>query len=72
MKWKCMLAASLVATAGFGVSAAQAEDSVAVIVKATTSEYWQWVFKGAEDAGKQLGGQSQKQRLPGTGHGLPQ
>ena len=26
-----------------------------VIVKATTSEYWQWVFKGAEDAGKLLG-----------------
>ena len=26
-----------------------------MIVKATTSEYWQWVFKGAEDAGKQLG-----------------
>ena len=24
-------------------------------MKATTSEYWQWVFKGAEDAGKQLG-----------------
>ncbi|MBV9702454.1 MAG: substrate-binding domain-containing protein [Methylobacteriaceae bacterium] len=26
-----------------------------MIVKATTSEYWQWVFKGAEDAGKELG-----------------
>src|SRR5476651_2310215 len=34
---------------------ARAADSVAVIVKATTSEYWQWVFKGAEAAGKQLG-----------------
>jgi ribose transport system substrate-binding protein len=55
MKWKYTLAASLVAAAGIGASAAQAEDSVAVIVKATTSEYWQWVFKGAEDAGKQLG-----------------
>ena len=38
-----------------GVSSAQAEDTIAVIVKATTSEYWQWVFKGAEAAGKQLG-----------------
>ena len=34
---------------------ARAADSVAVIVKATTSEYWQWVFKGAEAAGKELG-----------------
>jgi len=64
MKWKCMLAASLAATAGFGVSAAQAEDSVAVIVKATTSEYWQWVFKGAEDAGKQLGVKIEKLGTP--------
>lgn len=38
-----------------GVTPASAEDTVAVIVKATTSEYWQWVFKGAEDAGRQLG-----------------
>lgn len=36
-------------------SAVNAEDTVAVIVKATTSEYWQWVFKGAEAAGKDLG-----------------
>jgi ribose transport system substrate-binding protein len=34
---------------------AHAADSIAVIVKATTSEYWQWVFKGAEAAGKELG-----------------
>ena len=37
------------------VSAVHAEPTVAVIVKATTSEYWQWVFKGAEAAGKDLG-----------------
>jgi ribose transport system substrate-binding protein len=37
------------------ISAASAGDTIAVIVKATTSEYWQWVFKGAEAAGKQLG-----------------
>ena len=36
-------------------ASARAEDTIAVIVKATTSEYWQWVFKGAEAAGKQLG-----------------
>lgn len=55
MKLKTILAASIAATAWFGISAAHAQDTVAVIVKATTSEYWQWVFKGAEDAGKQLG-----------------
>jgi len=55
MKLKTILAASVAVTAWIGVSAAHAEDTVAVIVKATTSEYWQWVFKGAEDAGKQLG-----------------
>src|SRR6476619_6281662 len=55
MKWTFMLATSLAAVVGLGQSAAQAEDRVAVIVKATTSEYWQWVFKGAEEAGKQLG-----------------
>lgn len=55
MKLKTILAASIAVTAWIGVSAAHAEDTVAVIVKATTSEYWQWVFKGAEDAGKQLG-----------------
>jgi len=54
---KKLLAASLAAmvVAGTGLGAASAEDTVAVIVKATTSEYWQWVFKGAEAAGKQLG-----------------
>src|SRR5277367_3521615 len=55
MQRKTMLAASLAACACFGLNAAKAEDTVAVIVKATTSEYWQWVFKGAEAAGKQLG-----------------
>ena len=52
---KSILAASAAISALLGVSTAKAEDTVAVIVKATTSEYWQWVFKGAEDAGKQLG-----------------
>jgi ribose transport system substrate-binding protein len=52
---KTMLAASLAGFALIGTGAAHAEDTIAVIVKATTSEYWQWVFKGAEDAGKQLG-----------------
>ncbi len=55
MHRKRLIAASLAAIALFGTTAAQAEDTIAVIVKATTSEYWQWVFKGAEDAGKQLG-----------------
>ena len=55
MKWKLMLAASLALSAFAGVASAQAEPTIAVIVKATTSEYWQWVFKGAEDAGKVLG-----------------
>jgi len=54
MKVKTLLAASvglIVMSAG----SAYAEDTISVIVKATTSEYWQWVFKGAEDAGKALG-----------------
>jgi ribose transport system substrate-binding protein len=55
MQRKAILAASLVVSALMGQTAAHAEDTIAVIVKATTSEYWQWVFKGAEDAGKQLG-----------------
>src|SRR3954469_20250174 len=55
MTRKTVLAASLAAFTLMGVGVAQAEDTIAVIVKATTSEYWQWVFKGAEDAGKQLG-----------------
>jgi len=54
MQRKMMLAALAVSTA-IGMNLAKAEDTVAVIVKATTSEYWQWVFRGAEDAGKQLG-----------------
>ena len=64
MKWKYMFAASLVVTAGMSASVAQAEDRVAVIVKATTSEYWQWVFKGAEEAGKQLGIKIEKLGTP--------
>jgi ribose transport system substrate-binding protein len=47
-----------------GQNAAHAEDTVAVIVKATTSEYWQWVFKGAEDAGKKLGVKVEKLGTP--------
>jgi ribose transport system substrate-binding protein len=48
---------ALATTAALMMSVAQvhAEGTVAVIVKATTSEYWQWVFKGAEQAGKDLG-----------------
>lgn len=52
---KTLLAASAAIFALAGVAPARAEDTVAVIVKATTSEYWQWVFKGAEEAGRQLG-----------------
>ena len=55
MMRKTLLAASAAIFALAGVTPASAEDTVAVIVKATTSEYWQWVFKGAEDAGQQLG-----------------
>jgi len=55
MQRKMILAASVAAFGLMGLSSAHAEDTVAVIVKATTSEYWQWVFKGAEDAGKQIG-----------------
>ncbi|MBV8568352.1 MAG: substrate-binding domain-containing protein [Methylobacteriaceae bacterium] len=55
MQWKTILAASVALSTLVGLHAAEAEDSIAVIVKATTSEYWQWVFKGAEDAGKELG-----------------
>jgi ribose transport system substrate-binding protein len=55
MSRKTVLTASVAAFAMIGASAAQAQDTVAVIVKATTSEYWQWVFKGAEAAGKELG-----------------
>jgi ribose transport system substrate-binding protein len=55
MQRKTILAASLAAFALMGMRTAHAEDTIAVIVKATTSEYWQWVFKGAEDAGAQLG-----------------
>lgn len=55
MKTRLMLAASVTALMLGGLTPSLAEDTVAVIVKATTSEYWQWVFKGAEAAGKQLG-----------------
>jgi ribose transport system substrate-binding protein len=52
---RTMLALSVSGIALVGASTVHAQDTVAVIVKATTSEYWQWVFKGAEAAGKQLG-----------------
>jgi ribose transport system substrate-binding protein len=55
MRSKITCAASFAAFAIIGMPAVHAQDSIAVIVKATTSEYWQWVFKGAEAAGKQLG-----------------
>lgn len=55
MMRKMLLAASAAIFALAGVTPASAEETVAVIVKATTSEYWQWVFKGAEEAGRQLG-----------------
>ncbi|WP_343716297.1 substrate-binding domain-containing protein [Inquilinus sp.] len=55
MKRNVVMAASAAALMVAGMTTARAADTVAVIVKATTSEYWQWVFKGAEDAGKQLG-----------------
>jgi ribose transport system substrate-binding protein len=64
MKYKMILAASLAVSALIGQNAAYAEDSIAVIVKATTSEYWQWVFKGAEEAGKQLGVKVEKLGTP--------
>ena len=64
MQRKTILAASLAVSALMGQNAAHAEDTVAVIVKATTSEYWQWVFKGAEDAGKQLGVKVEKLGTP--------
>ena len=54
---KLLMAASIavLSLSAATISSANAQDTVAVIVKATTSEYWQWVFKGAEAAGKQLG-----------------
>ena len=52
---KSTLMATVALFALTGAHTASAQDSVAVIVKATTSEYWQWVFKGAEAAGKELG-----------------
>jgi len=57
MRVSKLLAAVSFAAIGMAsaMGAAAAEDTVAVIVKATTSEYWQWVFKGAEAAGKELG-----------------
>src|SRR5262249_11207603 len=55
MKKKLLLGAALAAFTLAGLSSAKAEGTIAVIVKATTSEYWQWGFKGAGGAGKQLG-----------------
>jgi ribose transport system substrate-binding protein len=54
MHSKLLIAASVLAFGTMGMPAVHAQDSIAVIVKATSSEYWQWVFKGAEAAGKQL------------------
>jgi ribose transport system substrate-binding protein len=55
LKTKLTLAVSLLALTTMAAPAVHAEETIAVIVKATTSEYWQWVFKGAEAAGKELG-----------------
>ncbi|HEY9346729.1 MAG TPA: substrate-binding domain-containing protein [Inquilinus sp.] len=55
MTRKALLATSVAVLTLATVTTAHAEDTVAVIVKATSSEYWQWVFKGAEEAGRQLG-----------------
>jgi ribose transport system substrate-binding protein len=52
---KLALAASVAAAALIAGGTAQAEGTVAVIVKATSSEYWQWVFKGAQAAAEDLG-----------------
>ena len=52
---KFMMATSVATVALLSAGAGQAEVKISVIVKATTSEYWQWVFKGAEAAGKDLG-----------------
>jgi ribose transport system substrate-binding protein len=54
MSRKIVLAATVAALA-LASTSARAEETVAVIVKATTSEYWQWVFRGAEKAGADLG-----------------
>ena len=54
MNSRTLIAASVAAFSLMGFPTVRAEDHIAVIVKATTSEYWQWVFKGAEAAGKQL------------------
>ena len=61
---KLTMAASVATLTLFSAPAAQAQDTVAVIVKATTSEYWQTVFKGAEQAGKeQIGRASCRERV---------
>ena len=64
MQRKTLFAAALAMATAIGSQASHAEDTVAVIVKATTSEYWQWVFKGAEDAGKLLGVKVEKLGTP--------
>jgi ribose transport system substrate-binding protein len=55
MSIRTMLAASVAVLALVGAGTVQAQETVAVIVKATTSEYWQWVFKGAQQAASDLG-----------------
>ena len=64
MQRKILFAAALAMATAIGSQVSHAEDTVAVIVKATTSEYWQWVFKGAEDAGKLLGVKVEKLGTP--------
>ena len=44
MKKNLLLGVALAAFTMAGLNGAKAEDTIAVIVKATTSEYWQWVF----------------------------
>ena len=61
---KITLAASVATMALMAAPQAHAEDSIAVIVKGTTSEYWQIVFKGAEAAGKVLGVKIQELGTP--------
>jgi ribose transport system substrate-binding protein len=64
MQRKILFAAALAMSTAISSQASHAEDTVAVIVKATTSEYWQWVFKGAEDASKLLGVKVEKLGTP--------
>src|ERR1700722_20133774 len=64
MQRKILFAAALAMATAIGSQGSLAEETVADIVKATTSEYWQWVFKGTEDAGKLLGVKVEKLGTP--------